>query len=90
MAIPPSEYRPPAQLSHTAAALSDRLPASQSVHSGAREPDERPAVHSSHAAWPVRLQLNLPLAHSEHEADEREAVCVPLGHAKHDEARDPL
>ena len=58
------------QLSHTAAAVSDRLPASQSVHSGAREPDERPAVHSSHAAWPVRLQLNLPLAHSEHEADE--------------------
>ena len=69
MAIPPSEYLPPSQLSHTAAAVSDRLPASQSVHSDAREPDERPAVHSSHTAWPLRLRLNFPLAHSEHVAE---------------------
>ena len=63
------EKVPPVHLSHTAAAVSDRLPASQSVHSDAREPDERPAVHSSHTAWPLRLRLNFPLAHSEHVAE---------------------
>ena len=54
---------------HVSLDVTPCLPASQSVHSDAREPDERPAVHSSHTAWPLRLRLNFPLAHSEHVAE---------------------
>ena len=31
-AVPPAEYRPPVQVSHTAAPISERFPAAQSVH----------------------------------------------------------
>ena len=89
-AVPPSECRPPTQLSQTTAPVSDRLPASQSVHLDAREPEKRPAPQSLHVAWPVRLRLYLPLAHSEHETVARAAAYVPFSHVEHDGAPVPL
>ena len=48
------EYVPPAQRSHTAAAVSDRLPLSHAVQLEAPVPEKRPATHEEQAAepWP--------------------------------------
>ena len=48
------EYLPPVHVSHTAAAVSDRLPLSHAVQLEAPLPENRPATHEAQEAeaWP--------------------------------------
>ena len=77
-------------LEHVDSPSPEYVPLWQPSHADAREPEDRPAAHLSHEAWPVRLRLNVPLTHSEHDAVEGAAAYVPLAHGEQVLAPEPL